>query len=329
MPRLPLIACLAALISAGAAPAGARGLIVYARLADGPWRISREIYTRPGRPVQLRVRPVPGATVRWFQIVPQVDRRYHNAGWPWDPNAYRWLGWARIEYRASEIMAFRNKWVVTVFDGRRAVTQWPYAPGPRYWHRDQGSFWFQAEISRQGRVLARSAGLDDRDQRGLLPRVLRVTVRRGAGLIGFVSGFFNVPAVFGATPYQSRNYIGLDCAEVIMAAYRQRQGRRLRRDFNVQMVTRLFPMVGRFDLEAGRPNRDVRWGRDVRPGDLIAVRYRGARFFQHIGLLAADRNGNGRLDPADLVLHLGPDPLAFSPLADGFFDGSVLILRPR
>ncbi len=329
MPRCLLIAALTILMWPGAVTAGARGLTVYSRLGNGPWRVFREIYTRPGRPVALKVRPVPGATVRWFQIVPNVDKRYHNAGWPWDPDAYRWLGWAKIEYRVSEITPWRNKTVVTVFDGQRAVTRWPYGPGPKYWHRDQGSFWFQAEISRQGRVLARSAGIGDNDKRGLSPRVLRVTVRRGPGLIGFVSGFFNVPAVFGATPYQSRNYIGLDCAEVIMAAYRQLRGRRLRRDYNVQMLTRLFPVISRFDLEAGRPDRRVAWGRDVRPGDLIAVRYQGARFFQHVGLLATDRNRNGRLDPDDLVLHLGPDPLAFSPLSDGAFDGTVLILRPR
>jgi hypothetical protein len=329
MPRCLFFTALAILISAVSVPVQARGLTVHSRVGVGPWRVRTEVYTRPGRPVRLKVRPVPKAQVRWFQIVPNVDRRYNNAGWPWDPNAYRWLGWARIEYHLSEIRSFRDKWAVTVYDGRRSITRWPFETGPRFWRRDRGSFWFQAEIRRKGRVLARSAGVDDGDRRGLFPRVLRVTVRRGPGLIGYVSGFFNVPAVFGATPYQSRNYIGLDCAEVIMAAYRQRQGRRLRRDYNVQMLTRLFPIVARFGLQAGRPDRKVTWGRRIRPGDLIAVRYRGARFFQHIGLLYSDRNGNGRLDPDDLILHLGPDPLAVTPLADGAFDGSVLILRPR
>ncbi|MBU1742151.1 MAG: hypothetical protein KKC37_11455, partial [Proteobacteria bacterium] len=288
----------------------------------------RAVDARVGQSVRLQVKRRPGTTVSWRQIVPHVDKRYNNAGWPWDPNAYKWLGYARIEYRVTKIEAWRNKWAVTVFDGRRAVTTWPWPGAPRYFHRGVGSFWFQVVIRRHGRVVARSAGVEDGDRRGLSPAVLRLSVRRGPGLVGFVSGFFNVPAVFGATPYQSRHFIGVDCAEVIMAAWHWMKGRQLRRDYNVAMLTRIFPARSRFNLSAGAPDRVVRWGRDVRPGDLIAVRYAGARFFQHVGVMLADKNNNGRLDAHDLVLHVGPDPLAATSLGDGPFDGYVLILRP-
>lgn len=329
MSRRLLIAALTILVSAGSVSTQAKKLTVYSRVDAGPWGVRGQVYTRPGRPVRLKVRPVPGATARWFQIVPNVDKRYNNAGWPWDPNAYRWLGWAKIEYRVTELRALRGQWTVMVYDGRRAITTWPYAQGPRYFHRDKGSYWFQVIIVRGERVVARSAGIEDNGPRGLSPRVLRLTVRRGPGLLGFVAGFFNVPALFGATPYQSRNLIGVDCAEVVMAAYAQMKRRRLWRDYNVQMLTRYVPRVAAFNLDQGRPDKDLRWGREVRPGDLIAVRYRGAKFFQHIGVLGGDHNRNGRLDAADRVLHVGPDPLAVSPLSDGAFDGHALILRLR
>ena len=56
--------------------------------------------------------------------------------------------------------------------------------------------------------------------------------------------------------------------------------------------------------------------------------YEGAAQYQHIETLYRDRNGNGLLDESDLVLHAGPDPLHFSELRSGKFDGTVVILRP-
>lgn len=328
MKRFLIVAVVLLTLWSWSGSAWGRPVRVQWQVGTGPWVARRAADVRVGQPVRLKVKNSPGTTVSWYQIVPHVDKRYNNAGWPWDPNAYKWLGYARIEYRVREIKAWRNRRTVTVFDGRRAATTWPWPQGPRYFHRGVGSFWFQVVVRRRGRVIARSAGVEDGDRRGLSPAVLRLSVGRGPGLIGSVSRFFNVPAVFGATPYQSRHLIGVDCAEVIMAAWHRMRGRRLRRDYNVAMLTRIFPTRSRFNLSSGVPDRVIRWGRDVRPGDLIAVRYSGARFFQHVGVMLADKNRNGRLDATDLVLHVGPDPLAATPLGDGPFDGYVLILRP-
>jgi hypothetical protein len=190
-----------------------------------------------------------------------------------------------------------------------------------------GSFWYQVEVRTEGGV-GRSPGIEDGDGRGLSPEVFRVSVRAGAGYLGWLASFYNVPAVFGSTPYQSRNYIGVDCADVIMVALSRWRDEALTRDWNVQMLTRALPQVLDFGLTRGVPSRPVAWGGDVRPGDLIAVKYPGARMFQHVGALWKDANGDGKLDRDDLVIHAGPQPLHISQLGAGPFDGKVVVLRP-
>ncbi len=137
-----------------------------------------------------------------------------------------------------------------------------------------------------------------------------------------------MPAVFGSTPYQVRNYIGIDCADVLMAAYCKSKALPITRDYNVAMLISKFPPRVKSRVRNGHPGSNIRWGKDVKEGDFIAVKYRGARQYQHIGALYEDQNGNGSLDGKDLVLHAGPDPLHFSELRSGKFDGRVVILRP-
>ena len=94
------------------------------------------------------------------------------------------------------------------------------------------------------------------------------------------------------------------------------------------MLVSQFPKVVEFEFLEGRTNKELRWGRDICPGDFIAVRYSGRKQYQHIGALFSDANGNSILDGGDLVIHAGPQPLHYSYLKDGNFDGHVAILRP-
>ncbi len=96
------------------------------------------------------------------------------------------------------------------------------------------------------------------------------------------------------------------------------------RDYNVAMLVNTFKKVSKFKLNSGNPDKIIRWKKDVMPGDFIAVRYYGQRQFQHIGSLYEDNNNNGILDEDDIVIHAGPDPLHFSKLREGIFDGNVL-----
>ena len=159
------------------------------------------------------------------------------------------------------------------------------------------------------------------------PGVFRVSIRDGEGYLGYLTSFFNVPGVFGSVARQSGGYVGVDCADVLMAAYSKWRNLPMTEDFNVAGMVARFPRIDDFDLAEGRPGKAVRWGATVRPGDIIAVRYAGRKQYQHVGALVSDANRNGLIDGDDIVLHAGPDPLRDSLLKEGFFDGHVVILR--
>ena len=196
----------------------------------------------------------------------------------------------------------------------------------RFYHERLGTFWFQAEVTTGGKV-KRSAGIEEVDRRGLGRKVFRASIRQSDDFLGHLTSFFNVPGVFGSVIHQSRHYLGVDCADVLATARARWKGLVLKRNYNVDMLTTELRVVSELDLEGGSTSKQVRWGEDVRPGDLIAVRYDGGKRYQHIGALWEDADGNGVLNGLDRAIHVGPDAMRLTRLA-GAFTGHLLILRP-
>jgi hypothetical protein len=332
--RVVILILLASILFAQAAVAG---VVIQSRIDEGPWRAVSTVCPLKGQTVTLRVAERPGALVRWYRIKPDLSTNYQNANQPWETDPYQWTGYAKIRYSREELTELRGKWEVEplrvigrVGLGERIRNYLGRLSrrlgGPQYQYRDVGSFWFQVEVESDGRV-ERSPGIEDSDEKGLSPSVLRVSVRDGEGYLGYVSSFLNVPGLFGSTVYQSTNYIGVDCADVLVAAHGEWSGRAVERNYNVAMLVDELPRVAEFEVSGGTPGEEVKWGSDVRTGDLIAVKYRGWGQFGHIGALHSDANGNGVLDKWDLVIHAGPTPLHVSPLRWGGFDGRVVVLR--
>ncbi|PTL81999.1 hypothetical protein [Vitiosangium sp. GDMCC 1.1324] len=189
-----------------------------------------------------------------------------------------------------------------------------------------GTFWFQAEVE-EGGVTSSSLGLERSEHRGLSPKVFRLSIRDGEGYLGYVTSFFNVLGLFGSVPHQSYHYIGVDCADVLMAARARWMGKPLERDFNVAALVEELPSAATVQLRQGSPERAVSIGEGVRPGELLAVRYPGGKQFQHVGVFYSDANANGLLDADDLVLHARPGAIHLSRLGEGRFDGEVALLR--
>lgn len=300
---------------------------------DGPWTVSPGLSPLVGQRVRLRVAPVDGARIRWFQIIPDVTTMYKNANFPDEPNPYAWIGYAHIKYDKEELTRFRGQWEIEPFKpGVRArLGDWTDAynsPSARssYYHPDAGSFWFQAEVEMDGRV-RKSPGIEDSDFYGLAPSVFRVSLRDGPGYLGYVTSFLNVPAVFGSVPRQSNHYIGTDCADALAAASGQWLGQEISTNYNVDGLVRKYRHVAEVDTPLESAKQVLPWGKDVRPGDQVAVRYPGSKRYQHVGVLAHD-DGNGVLDGADTILHTGPWPLAYDTLGAEGFRGHLAILRP-
>ncbi len=143
-----------------------------------------------------------------------------------------------------------------------------------------GSFWFQAEVDDSG-TFVRSYGIEGSDKRGLNPKVFRVSRRHGKGYLGFLTSFFNVPGLFGSIPYQRHNYVGVDCADVLVAAYCKWKNTRIKKDQCVAGLVTGLPKVLESELRDGNPTRRIRWDKDVRAGYLLAVRYVGAKVAYH------------------------------------------------
>ncbi|MBI3549945.1 MAG: hypothetical protein HY078_12985 [Elusimicrobia bacterium] len=328
-------ALLLGLLVLGGSPLGAapRRLTIQSSVDGGPWQSVDALSPLAGRSVRLRVDAPDGAKIRWFQILPDLDTMYNNANFPWDPDPYKWKGFAKIHYDREELDRFSGQREIELFAGKRGErATWTRVyqsktVRSKYFHADVGSFWFQAEVEVQGTRMS-SPGLKDSDQYGLSPKVLRVSVRDGEGYLGYLTSFFNVPALFGSVPRQNNLYLGADCADVLVAAQGKWSGRETKRDYNVAALVKELPPVAEFEMKDGRPDRAVAWKTAIKPGDWIAVRYAGQRMYQHIGALYRDADGDGVLGPEDIVLHAGPMPLAFDRLAEKGFDGHVVILRP-
>jgi hypothetical protein len=324
----------------------ASGITIESRIDNGAWTASANITVTRGQKVHLRVKEINDAEIKWFQIIPDTTTRYNNAEWPWMPDAYKWKGFDKIKYARKELKNLADKWRITIDAANRGLEETiidgngplSYLTGrifgssdyskSRFYNRDYGSFWYQAEVSK-GTDTLKTPGIEDKDNRGLSPDVFRISVKEGNDLIGNLTSFFNVPAVFGSTPYQVRNYIGVDCADVLMAAYCMTNGKPIEKDYNVAILTRSFPVIQKARITDGQPDREIYWDRDIRRGNFIAVRYNGGKQYQHIGAFYKDSNGNKILDAEDIVLHAGPDPLHFSKLEAGAFDGEVLILNSK
>lgn len=268
-------------------------------------------------PVELQVKPTEGGEIRWYQLIPDTRRFYKNANHPWEPQAYQWVGFGKIDCLRREVEAWRGEWKVTPTP---EVLGYPDAGD--FYHPAIGSFWFEVEVLKDGKLL-RSPGLAENTDRGMNTSVFRLSIREDDTLAGWLTSYFNVPGLFGCIPWQSDNYIGVDCADALVAAWCKWKKRPMNKDWNVAGIVAEWPKVFQGNLE----NAQLEWGKDVDRGDYIAVQYAPGKQYQHIGALYADGNGNGKLDEEDLVMHCGPEALQVQPLTVGSFGGTVAVIR--
>ena len=180
---------------------------------------------------------------------------------------------------------------------------------------------YKVEVRRGTEVWA-SAGAEKVGKRGILSAVMRVSFRESDDFVGFLTTYFNVPNVFGSAGpgllHQTEQYQGADCADVIVGGAR-RAGARLPytsasglRKYAPAVTGRLLlDKTGLYRLngKARGPRARLRWGRDVRRGDLMLIDYVGftdsPRTWDHIAVVSKDRGVKGWFDPSDRVIHMG------------------------
>jgi len=311
-------------------PADGRHGPVHARLGDVV-ELTVERVDRRGRG-----RPLPaGATVRWLRVVPHMQ--HEDTPPPNDDTAQysnsvlfgedhgRWLGYDAVEY---ETRPLEGGDAVTIDGHRVELRAVPTPEGATHAHRGAGSMWIAAEVTLPEGTTLRTPDGDDTDRLGLSDDVVRVSFRVRDDFVGWLSTYYHVPNIFGSTAPQADRYVGADCADVLVAALRAGGNRRVRYTSvrGIGRYARAVTPVLRVDAEGRITDADgeavtLRWGEDLRRGDLLAIDYarpgsRLPRAWDHIGALVGDGSpANGRLDASDHIRHMTPRGLADMPIA--------------
>lgn len=282
---------------------------------------------------RITLRPLPdGAAVRWLRIEPRMQHRDTpppNPGVPvfsnsvlFGPRHGRWIGYDTLEYDQRELAGDRG---VTLEGATLRVRAAHPTERGRDVHGGVGSIWLAARVTLPDGREVTTPDARDTDRFGLSAEVMRIGFRGGDDYLGWLGTYFNVPFLFGSAGppgrHQTDRYTGADCADVMIGGLRAGRRNRAVRYVSVSGIGRYSRAVS--DVYALGPDgvvRDaegepvsLRWGSDVRPGDLLAIDYTTAedlpRAWDHIGALAADRGPDGRadgiLDGSDVLRHMG------------------------
>jgi hypothetical protein len=173
-------------------------------------------------------------------------------------------------------------------------------------------------------------GREDAPDGQISARVFRYSFRSGDGFLGWLTSWFNVPYLFGSAgkgaSAQAERYVGADCADVLVGALRRAGRRELEYTSVAGLVDKLDKVAPVAEVKPGAPPTALRFGRDVRPGDLIALDYVGddgqlPRDWDHIVVVVEDRGPGGKPDGVlgadDLVADSGDGrALKFDALSD-------------
>ena len=247
------------------------------------------------------------------------------------PRHGRWLGYDRLEYTTREVPEAPG----VAFDGAALrVSAARPSDAAQDTHGGAGSAWFAARVTLADGSEVRTPDAPDVDRLGLSRSVQRVSFRSGDGFGGWLSTYFHVTSVFGsngptAALHQGDRYTGADCADVLVGALRA-SGRREVAYTSVAGIGEYAAAVtaplridatGLTDAHGARVA--LRWGTDVREGDLVAIDYADdpgdslPRAWDHIGALVADADGDGALSAGDTLRHMGGHGLEDTPLVHG------------
>jgi hypothetical protein len=321
------------------------------KLIGKPWLFAKSVDVLQGQPLEIRLmgkvtvggraRTLAGAEwkvcdadIRWRRVEPQMEhvdtpppnkdvQVYANAV-VFGPSHGTWIGYDQIEYFQTELDA-RGP-TLTVHDARPSDDE--LAEKRAAGLRGLGVMRVQATVD------------------GVATAPLRYSYRNGDDFLGWLTSFYNVPYLFGSAGKGAKNqaeqYIGADCADILVAALRRAGWKKLEYSSVADLVDALHP-VGKPLVV--KPCKDgvceasvARYGRDVKPGDMLALDYIGAesdlpREWDHIVVVIEDRGpggvADGRLGPEDLVMDSGSaEGLKQAPLGDQGLV-RVAVLRPR
>jgi hypothetical protein len=285
--------------------------------------------------------------VRWSQVEPHAWREEgleapNGSATPYYSNVAtggkthgEWLGYDAITYFETPLGTF-----VPGAAARRieASARPPRADEDVY--DGLGTMRYKVEIRVPGSggaaaTIVGSPGKDAVDAYGILRSVHRVSIRKDDSVLGWLTAYFMVPEVFGSAGpgknHQTERWVGADCADVLLGAYRAAGHRKADYTSVASLTTYAKKLVEPISFDAhARPEAGATPPTGVKAGDIIRIDYGGAmtastpRSWDHVAVLYEDRSdpdgpdagaADGILDGFDLVVHMGHPRLVLEPLA--------------
>lgn len=302
-------------------------------------------------------------SVSWYRVEPRMEHTrtpapnddlkiYANAR-VFGADHGKWLGYDRIEYVESPLSG-EGPTLPTLIVRDAAPGPEAGVPARDPTLRGMGTMRLKATVTAGGQTVS-TPGAEDAPAGLISPRVFRYSYRSGDDFLGWLTTFFNVPYLFGSAGQgptsQAERYLGADCADALVAALRRAGHHRMRYTSVTGLVDALrkvgptvivapqtSPQGAQGQDTPAQPAPRLRFGEQVRPGDLLALDYVGSedlpRPWDHIGVVVADRGPgpdgapDGVLGPEDLFGDTGDGKgLKFAPLGE---QGTVRVqvLRP-
>jgi|GEM_PF-5386636 len=308
------------------------------------------------------VAPYPDAAkaiVRWFKVEPRMfheDRHGHdpanpqflwyaNAGAPGGKTDRQPLPPDTITYHDTELSEKKNQWLI-VADA--------HPTDPFYdKHDGLGTMRYSASLENaDGSVRLVAPTLESfNPDLGRQENAARVVIRRDDSYLGYLTGYFNVPGVFGPYDVEIKQHLGVDCSHMAVNAWREYAGR----DVPFTNVTGLrtnHVRSGYLRLVAGDLYLDST-GRlyktydaatrrlsdeaavEAREGDLLVFEYTAnpkRRQWDHVGMLFKHLHAGPNLGAEDLLIQAGPaEPDVAALASDAFVEPNqptrVAVLR--
>lgn len=180
---------------------------------------------------------------------------------------------------------------------------------------------YKAEVFYDGKSFF-TQGKDSTNAYGITDKVHRLSFREDDSFTGWLTSFFNLPYIYGSCgksdeEHQAEKYIGADCADLVVAAYRK-LGYKIPYTHVLGLKKHANKIVDEKNLKIKEgtyydSKKLLKYGRDVQKGDLL--------FFSdsHVGVLYKDKSdpegtfkgeADGILNKYDTMIHVYFDNVA-------------------
>lgn len=291
---------------------------------------------------EVQVKRWAGAAIawRWYKVEPLMMHKdkgndptvpsflwYTNAYVPGSPKQSKgWIGFDKIQYADNLLTSSTGAWRI-VADAHPTDRRYDFAGG-------LGTMRFKLAAELDGKP-RKTPGAEATNYFGIEPKVFRLSVRRDDTLLGHALAFINLPGVYGSHELQVEHRIGVDCADLMVAAWRGKTGSKMEYTSVNGLIEKMEPVGGVWLLsreqsrERRSPERQTPIDDAVltpetpgekplhcEPGMVIVFDYPGTvkGYYDHIGMLY-ELGPNNLLTAQSLMLHCGPLEPRVSPIS--------------